>query len=83
MLHKGVDFWNIFICDPTKTKQKNSIIFFRTTFVYLFPATINLFKVNNRNNTKVCNICLKTLERRPDFVVLCLLLILSIFKIFC
>ena len=41
---------------------------FLTLFVTVFPASIYLFRVNNRNNRRRCKICskltIKTLERR-------------------
>ena len=56
-----------------------------TLFVTVFPASIYLFRVNNRNNRRRCKICskltIKTLERRQfsDIIVVFLLLTLNIF----
>ena len=52
----------------------------------IFPASIYLFKVNNRNTRKRCEMCSKltrkTLEYVSDIVVMFLLLTLYIFHTF-
>ena len=35
-------------------------------FTHHFPANINLFKVNNRNTRKRCEICLKLTIKTPE-----------------
>ena len=69
---------------PTSFFYRIEFVIFRTAISN--PANIYLFKVNNRKTRKRCEICskltMKIPERRPDVVLVFLLLILNIFHTF-
>ena len=69
---------------PTSFFYRIEFVIFRTAISD--PANIYLFKVNNRKTRKRCEICskltMKIPERRPDVVLVFLLLILNIFHAF-
>ena len=82
--------WATFLVGIASVKWGNETLFVCKSwgtgiFIHFMslPAGIHLFKVNNRNNSAMCKICLKLTIKAPndviDFIVVSLLLTLNIF----
>ena len=55
------DSYSILILDVRQTSEYNSACYEK-----IFPAGINLLKVNNRNSRTRCEICLKLTTKTPE-----------------